>query len=150
VQPRDRLLPDVAALGEAHGALVEAGLLRDDGVVEVDAVARAPAFDAQHVGGGLVGLHRAGRQQGGLHALGVGAVADDVDADVGAHEAHGRVADLRSDVCVLLGLRGLSPQSGFRLRPDQREQATLQRALVQLAVEADVEAPQRVEQRLQR
>src|SRR3954454_11884471 len=44
VEPRDRLLPDVAALGERDGALVEARFLGDDRVVEVDAVARAAAL----------------------------------------------------------------------------------------------------------
>ena len=43
VQAGDGLLPDVAALLEGHGALVEPGLLRDHAVVEVDAVARPPA-----------------------------------------------------------------------------------------------------------
>ena len=36
VQARDGLLADVAALGEADGALVEAGLLWDHAVIEVD------------------------------------------------------------------------------------------------------------------
>src|SRR5215211_6051605 len=40
VQPRDRLLPDVAALVERDRAGVQPGLLRDHAVVEVDAVAR--------------------------------------------------------------------------------------------------------------
>jgi hypothetical protein len=43
----DRFLADVAALREADGALVESRLLGDDGVVEVDAVAREGEVDAE-------------------------------------------------------------------------------------------------------
>jgi hypothetical protein len=57
VQARDGLLADVAALGEADRAVVEAGLLRDHRVVEVHAVARAAVLDPQDVGRGLVDLH---------------------------------------------------------------------------------------------
>ena len=53
VQPRDGLLADVAALLERHRARVQAGLLRDHGVVEVDAVARPAGLDAAHLGVGL-------------------------------------------------------------------------------------------------
>ncbi len=53
VQPRDRLLADVAALRERDRAFVEAGLLGDHAVVEVDAVARAAALDPQALGGRL-------------------------------------------------------------------------------------------------
>ena len=42
VEPRDGLLAHVAALGEADGALVEAGLLRDRGAAHVEPEARAP------------------------------------------------------------------------------------------------------------
>jgi len=148
VQAGDGLLADVAALGEAHGAVVEPGLLGDDRVVEVDAVARAAVLDPQHVGRGLVDLHGAVADQRRLHALGVRAVADHVDSDVGADEQ----PEVAVHVGVLGGLGGLSPQSGevVRAGADQREQALLQRALVQLGVEADVEPPQGVEERLQR
>ena len=46
VQPRDRLLADVAALLERDRAGVEPGLLRDHGVVEVGAVARPAGLHA--------------------------------------------------------------------------------------------------------
>src|SRR6185503_10631463 len=65
-------------------------------------------------------------------------------ADVRAHEE----PEVGADAVVLTRLRGQSPQ--WRPRTDQREQAELERALVKLGVEADVEAPQRVEQGLQR
>src|SRR5437588_619613 len=53
VQPGDRLLAHVAALREAHGALVESGLLGDGVGVEVEAEARAPGLDAQAFGGAV-------------------------------------------------------------------------------------------------
>jgi len=148
VQAGDGLLPDVAALGEAHRALVEAGLLRDDRVVEVDAVARAAALDAQHLGGGLVDRHGAGVDEVVADALGVVALAEDVHADVRADQPHLGAADDAG----LVGVLGPVDLAGQRSRTgaDQRQQAALERALVQLAVEADLEAPQRVEQRLQR
>src|SRR6185312_7550854 len=49
IEARDGLLADVAALLERDRALVEAGLLRDRRVVQVDAVARAAALDAQRL-----------------------------------------------------------------------------------------------------
>jgi hypothetical protein len=147
VQPRDRLLADVAALGEADGAIVEARLLGDDGVVEVGPIARAAALDAQDLGGVLFGCDRACREQRFAHAIGVGAVADDVDARVGAHQQDIGAGDLRGRVVVLV----LADSAGelLRARADQRQQAALERALVQLAVEADLEAPQGVEERLE-
>jgi DNA polymerase-3 subunit epsilon len=45
IQPRDRLLADVAPLRERHRALVEACLLRDHRVVQIDAVPRPAVFD---------------------------------------------------------------------------------------------------------
>jgi len=49
-QASDRLLADVAALREADRALVETRFLRDRRVVEVKAIARAPALDAHDLG----------------------------------------------------------------------------------------------------
>ena len=46
VEACDRLLADIAALCEAHRALVQAPLLGDDGLVEVDPVARPAMLDA--------------------------------------------------------------------------------------------------------
>ena len=80
VQARDGLLAHVAALREGHRPLVEAGLLRDDRVVEVDAVARAPGLHAQHLGRGLVHVRGAAGAQRGRQRVGVGRVADQVDA----------------------------------------------------------------------
>ena len=145
MQPSDGLLAHVAALGEADGALVEPRLLGDDRVVEVDAVARAPVLDAQHLRRRLVDLDGAAVDQGGLDALGVLAVADNVDADVRADEE----PEVALDVGVLLSQKGLSLQRHVRVGADERQQAELERALVQLGVEADVEAAQCVEQGLQ-
>ena len=50
VEARDRLLAHVAALREAHGALVQPCLLRDRALVDVDPEARAPGFDAHALG----------------------------------------------------------------------------------------------------
>jgi len=147
MQARDGLLAHVAALGEADRALVEARLLGDDRFVEVHAVARAPVLDAQHVGRGLVDLHRALVQQRGPHALGVRAVADDVDPQVGADEADRRAGDVGACVRVLRARH--RPGERVRVGPDEREQPTLKGALVQLAVEADLEPPQGVEERLE-
>jgi hypothetical protein len=113
VQPGDGLLADVAALGEADGALVEPRLLGDDRVVEVDAVARAPVLDPQDIRRRLVDLDGAAFDQGGLDALGVLAVADDVDTDIRAHEE----PEVTPHVVVLPRLRGQSPQ--WRARTDQ-------------------------------
>src|SRR4051794_39724814 len=82
VQARDGLLADVAALAERHGALVEPGLLRDDRLVEVDAVARAPGLDAQHLGRRLGHGHGAGRLELRPHAGAVPGCADHVDAEI--------------------------------------------------------------------
>jgi len=147
-QARDGLLPDVAALGEADRSLVEARLLGDDGVVQVDAVARAAALDAQHVRGRLVDLHRAGVHERVAHALGVVAVAHHVEPDVGTNQQHLGAADDARRVVVLV--RADRSRHRLGVRPDQAEQATLERALVQLAVEADLETADRVEERLQR
>src|SRR3954454_15675509 len=45
VEARNGLLADVAALGERHGALVEARLLGDHAVIQVEPVARPAPLD---------------------------------------------------------------------------------------------------------
>src|SRR5206468_9329753 len=70
-EARDRLLADVAALGEADRALVDPGLLRDHVVTELVAQARATRLDPEDLGG-LLGRLRQFR-----------ALADHVDAAVG-------------------------------------------------------------------
>src|SRR5438045_1988691 len=62
-RPGDGLLCDGAALGEGDRALIESGLLGDDGVVEVDPVPGPPGLDAQYlelllVAGGELAPHR--------------------------------------------------------------------------------------------
>jgi DNA polymerase-3 subunit epsilon len=81
-QTRDRLLAHVAALRERDSALVEAGFLRDHGVVDVDAVARAAALDSQALGRPFADLGRARCQQCGAQGRELVAVAQQVDADV--------------------------------------------------------------------
>src|SRR5207253_5871220 len=68
---RDSLLADVAALREADRALVDAGLLRNHIVAELESEPRAPGLDAED-------LSRLGGHLGEVRAL-----AEDVDADVG-------------------------------------------------------------------
>ncbi len=100
-QPRDGLLADVTALGERDRAVVEAGLLRDHRVVEVDPVARAAVLDAQRLGR-LVG-DRLGARGGQRRAHGLGLLgrAQHVDADVGGHEPHRHAGDRGRHVVVL-------------------------------------------------
>jgi hypothetical protein len=104
-------------------------------------------LDPQDLGGALVDREGTGSQERLAHAVGVGAVADDVDAGIRAHEQHRGAADLSRRVVVLVGA-DLAAEL-LRARADQRQQAALERALVQLAVEADLEAAQGVEERLE-
>ena len=50
VQAGHGLLAHIATLAEAHGAVVEPGILGDDALIEVDPKARTPALDAQALG----------------------------------------------------------------------------------------------------
>jgi hypothetical protein len=104
-------------------------------------------LDPQDLGGALVDREGTGSQERLAHAVGVRAVADDVDAGIRAHEQHRGAADLSRRVVVLVGA-DLAAEL-LRARADQRQQAALERALVQLAVEADLEAAQGVEERLE-
>ncbi len=63
IQPRDRLLPDVAALRVGHRPLVKPGLLRHRRLVDLDAEARATVLDPHGLGDGLVDRHGAGGEQ---------------------------------------------------------------------------------------
>ena len=88
VQARDRLLTDVAALRERHRALVQIRLLRDHGLVEVEAEARAAVLDA-HALGNLVGdRNRAGALQRLRERVRLPGVAQQVDPEVRADRAH--------------------------------------------------------------
>ena len=150
VEARDGLLAHVAALGERDGTLVEPRLLRDHGVVEVDAVAGATTLDPNRLGRGLGHGHRSPPPQRHLQILGDRAVAQQLDADVGADHAGGDPVHLAAAVSVL-DLREVAHTSDRgRVSADQREQAALERALVELDVVADAEAPDHVEQLLQR
>ena len=149
-EPGHGLLADVAALGERDRARVEVSLLGDDRVVEIDSVPGPAALDAQAFGGRLADRRDAHLGQRGGQVLGVGGVAEQVDAGVGADRAQRDVGHLGLAVGVLglgqVGHRGHSRGVGT----DQGDQATLQRALVQLGVEAEAEAADHVEQALQR
>ncbi len=89
-------------------------------------------------------------EQRGAHALGVRGVAEHVDPRVGRDQAHGRPADLPGGVRVLLGGQLRCPGELARPRPEQRQLAALERALVQVGAEADEAVAQRVEDRLER
>ena len=144
-EARDRLLADVAALREADGALVEPGLLRDHGLVEVDAVARPPGLHARDLGVALASRRapRRATQRVAQRRRVVGG-ADQVDAAVGAHRA-GRAARRARP------RRARAPPAGSAVgareprgaRADQRQQPALQRALADLRVVADEAVAQR-------
>src|ERR1700729_1299359 len=68
-EPRHRLLTYVATLGEAHCALIQARLLGDRALVEVDPVARSATLDAHDLGCRLARLDGAGGQQSVAHGL---------------------------------------------------------------------------------
>ena len=143
--------PDVAALGEAHGALVEAGLLGDHGLVEVDAVARAAMLDAQALGRLLADRHGAARAQRRLRALGVAGLAEQVDARRRcAPRARPRRRARAAAFACSASPSCSAPATLAERGPISDSSAALERALVQLHVEADLEAADHVEQRLQR
>jgi len=76
--------------------------------------------------------------------------AEDVDARVGHDQRDRRAADLGARVGMLGGRQRACSGDAPRVGPDQRQQAHLERALVQLDVAAELEAPDHVEQLLQR
>src|SRR5271166_3327595 len=96
VEPRHRLLADITALGEAHRALVQTGLLGNHAVVEVQPVAGAPVLDAHDLRRGLAHARRARSPERLRHGVAVLGVAEDVDAGRlrGAHEPYGTAGDL--------------------------------------------------------
>ena len=111
VHARDGLLPDVAALREAHRALDDAGLAGQVVGAHVDAVARDPALDPQRprpprrrsrwAPASSSALRRApARLRGGQQ----------VDAGVGGDDPDGQIAHARIDPVVFR-------RTGSRLRP---------------------------------
>ena len=135
VQPRDRLLADVAALRERHRALVEAGLLGDHGVVEVDAVAGAAVLDPQALGGRLATPARRRRPAAPRAARSVSAASHSrsTPRSVRIARAVRRRRSSTGDVRVLGLARARARRRPRRLGADQRQQPALERALVQLA-----------------
>ncbi len=101
-------------------------------VVEIDSVARAAALDAQAFGGALRHRHRAASSSARAQRLGLIGVAQQVDADVGADRPRRHAVELDRRVGVLGGRRAPSADELVAERADQREQAALERALVQL------------------
>ena len=92
VQPRHGLLTDVAALREAHRALVEARLLGDRALVDVHPVAGPAALDAHDLRRRLADGGRAGIDEGLPHPLQVGGLAQRVDSVGGRDQSYGRTA----------------------------------------------------------
>ena len=80
----------------------------------------------------------------------MGRVADQVDSLRRAHGEGAHALELDGGVGVLVGREVLRPRDGGGGGADQREQAPLERALVQLDRVADLEAADHVEQPLQR
>ena len=87
VQAGDRLLADVAALGEADGASVDARLLRDRGGAHLAPEAGASRLDAQDLGRRLGDLDGAGLDQRPGDVRRPAGRADEVDAEVGGDGA---------------------------------------------------------------
>ena len=87
--------------------------------------------------------------QRGADRLGVCGVAQHVDAEVGDHEPHDRPADPAHAMGVLDVREVLGAGHAARLGPDQRQQAGLERPLVQLDVAAELEAADHVEELLE-
>jgi hypothetical protein len=98
VETRDRFLAHVATLGERHRALVEAGLLGDHGVVEVDPVAGPASLDAPCLGR-LVGHgDRAAALQGRAQIVGARGLAQHVDPGVRDDHSDGDAVELHGPV----------------------------------------------------
>jgi DNA polymerase-3 subunit epsilon len=153
-QARDRLLADVAALRERDRALVQAGLLRDHGVVEVDPVARAAALDPQALGGRLGDRHGARRRSSAARTASSSSASNSRSTPTSVRIARTGPASSGGDVAVLPAPGSVAPErprDGAR-RPAgrQRQQPALERALVQLDVVAEREAADHVEQLLER
>ena len=117
VQARDGLLPDVAALGEAHRAFVEPRLLWNRVGVEVEAIARVSGLDAQALGGVLGRLLEGA---GGANRARLLGRTDHVHAEVRPHVQ----AVLSLDERVLDGRR-LDLERGVGGRTDEREEGAL-------------------------
>ena len=120
VEPRHCLLADVAALREAHRALVEAGLLGDRALVDVHPVAGSPVLDAHDLRGRLAHGSAPASRRAARTVVQVGGLAQHVDALGGRDQPHRRAADLRGRVGVL----GLGPKrvsvSADPMRDDAR------------------------------
>ncbi len=148
VQPGDRLLADVAALGEADGLLDDAGLGGHHRVVHVVVQTRDAGLDPDDLGRLLVGRRDSERDEHRRHRRTILRGGDHVDAEHRPDQPDGDRAEHRGDVIVgvLAERRG---QRGRHPRADHAVQALLERALVHLGGEADQVAAEVVEQRLQ-
>ena len=150
IEARDRLLADVAALREAHRALVQAGLLGDRGLVDVDPVAGAPALDRARTPRPARRPRAPRASSAAVSALGARRSA----RGRRRHPCEPRAPAMPSicDRRVRVLLAGKPSRAGDLVgeRADQRKQRALERALVQFDLVADLEAADHVEQGLER
>ena len=129
-QPRDGLLADVAALGEAHRALVQRGLLRDRRVVHVQAEARAPGLDAQDLGGRLGDRDARRARPAPRVSRSVSAASQSRSTPTSVRTASASMPSISTGcVCVLVRVaeRLRRRHVATRGRPDQRQQPALAR-----------------------
>jgi hypothetical protein len=124
MEARDRLLADVAALGERDRALVEAGLL---GITESSSSMPKRGRPCSTRTISATGSPTSWHAQRRLHLVGALRVADQIDA----HVRGDGDAELRARVVVL---GGADREQVARAGPDQRQQRALERPLVQLDV----------------
>jgi len=147
---------EIARIIEPHVARVVVVSPSDTGIRQ--ARAKTDRLDARtlapdRLGGRLLDRARASRHQRSTHRGRVLALAQQVHAEVGADQSNrvapqrgGVAAWRRGGVVVVLGRAGRVRQRRVASGTDQREQAALQRALVQLRVVADAKLVQGVEQ----
>ena len=153
VHAGDGLLPDVAALREAHRALDDAGLPGQVVRAHVDAVARDPELDPQDLGRLVADALGARLQQ--RFAQGAGALrrGQQVDAGAGGDDPDGLIAHACIDPVVFGGRDrdgGHAACDLGRRGPEQRQDRALGRAVGDLDLAPDLVHAQVLQHRVER